>query len=150
MTSQGWDEDDLLEQLRTAVRHAGTPTPTMIAAGEAAFSWRTVDAELAALTHDSLADESVLVRSGTAAPRSLVFEGKQLSVELDETEDGLVGQLIPTTSGEVELLGPDGEELAHAEVDELGCFCFESSAVGPVRLRCRTESRVVLTDWFRL
>ena len=46
MTSQGWDEDDLLEQLRRAVRQAGTPTPTMIAAGQAAYSWRTVDAEL--------------------------------------------------------------------------------------------------------
>jgi hypothetical protein len=150
VTSQGWDEDDLLEQLRTAVRWAGAPTPTMIAAGEAAFSWRTVDAELAALTHDSLAEESVLVRGGDAAPRSLVFEGRQLSVELDEGEEGLVGQLLPPGSGEVTLLGPDGKELAHAEIDELGCFCFESAAAGPVRLRCRIGSRAVLTDWFRL
>jgi hypothetical protein len=150
VTSQGWDEDDLLEQLGTAVRWAGAPTPTMVAAGEAAFSWRTVDAELAALTHDSLAGESVLVRSGDAAPRSLVFEGRQLSVELDEGEDGLVGQLLPPASGEVVLLGPAGEELAHAQIDELGCFCFESSAAGPVRLRCRTGSGALLTDWFRL
>ena len=90
MTSQCWDEDDpLLKQLRAAVRQAGTPTPPMIAAGEAAFSWRTVDAELAALTHDSFADESGLVRS-SAAPRSLVFEGRELSVELDQTDDGPV------------------------------------------------------------
>ena len=34
VTSKGWDEDDLMEQLRTAVRQAGKPTPTMIAAGE--------------------------------------------------------------------------------------------------------------------
>jgi hypothetical protein len=150
VTSQGWDEEDLLEQLRAAVRRAGAPTPTMIAAGEAAFSWRTVDAELAALTHDSLAEESVLVRGGDAGPRSLVFEGRRLSVELDEAEEGLVGQLLPPASGEVFLLGPGGEELAHAEIDELGCFCFQSSAAGPVRLRCRTGSGAVLTDWFRL
>jgi hypothetical protein len=122
----------------------------MIAAGEAAFSWRTVDAELAALSHDSLADDSVLVRSGDAAPRSLVFEGTQLSVEIDETDDGLVGQLLPPTSGAVTLMGPGGEELAQAEIDELGCFCFESSAVGLIRLRCRTASHALLTDWFRL
>jgi hypothetical protein len=150
VTSQGWDDDDLLAQLRTAVGRAGRPTPTMIAAGEAAFSWRTVEAELAALTHDSLADESVLVRSGAAVPRSLVFEGRQVSVEMEEGDDGLVGQVLPPTSGEAALLGPDGEELAHAEIDGLGCFCFESSAAGPVRLRCRIGSRAVLTDWFRL
>ncbi|MGK5113658.1 hypothetical protein [Geodermatophilus sp. CPCC 205506] len=149
MTSQNSDEDDLLlAQLRTAVRQAGTPTPTMVAAGQAAFSWRTVDAELAALSHDSLADESALVRS-SAAPRSLVFEGRELSVELDETDDGLVGQLVPPTSGEAALLGPDGE-LGQAEIDELGCFCFETSSVGLVRLRCRTSSGVLMTDWFRL
>jgi hypothetical protein len=150
VTSQGWDEDDLLEQLRTAVRQAGAPTPTMIAAGQAAFSWRTIDAELVALTHDSLADESVLVRSSDAAPRSLVFEGRERSVELDETEDGLVGQLVPPTSGEVALLSPGGEEIAHAAIDELGCFCFESSPAGPVRLRCQTDSGALLTEWFRL
>jgi hypothetical protein len=98
VTAQGWDEDDLLEQLRTAVRGAGVPTPTMVAAGEAAFSWRTVDAELAALTHDSLVGGSVLVRGGDAVPRSLVFEGRRLSVELDEAEEGLVGQLRPPAS----------------------------------------------------
>ena len=150
MTSQGFDEDDLLEQLRTAIRRAGTPTPAMIAAGRAAFSWRTVDAELAALTHDSLADPSVLVRSTGPASRSLVFEGRQLSVELDETEDGLVGQLLPPASGEVTLLGPDEQELAQTHIDELGCFCFGSSVDGPVRLRCRTASHALLTDWFRL
>lgn len=149
MTSQGWDEDDaLLDQLRAAVQHAGTPTPIMIAAGAAAFSWRSVDADLAALTHDSLTEESVLVRS-SAAPRSLVFEGRQLSVELDETDDGLVGQLVPPSSGEVTLLGPE-VALGRAQVDELGCFSFPTSAVGLVRLRCETPSGVLMTDWFRL
>jgi hypothetical protein len=150
VTSQIWDEDDLLEQLRTAVRQAGTPTPAMIAAGESAFSWRMIDAELIALTRDWLVHESVLVRSGDVGPRCLVFEGGQLSLEIEETEDGLVGQLLPPTSGVVALLTPNAEERAHAAIDELGCFCFESSAVGPVRLRCRTASRELLTDWFRL
>jgi hypothetical protein len=150
VTPQGWDEDDLLEQLGAALRYAGTPTPAMIAAGQAAFSWRTVDAELVALTHDSLADEALLVRSSEAAPRSLLFEGGQLSVELDKSDDGLVGQLLPPTLGEAALLGPDGKELETAAIDELGCFCFESSALGPVRLRCQTVAGVLLTEWFRL
>jgi hypothetical protein len=149
MTASGWDEDDtLLDELATAVRQAGAPTPTMTAAGYAAYSWATVDAELLALTHDSLVEEAVGVR-GASGPRDLVFEGTQVSVELEQDPDCLIGQLVPPTTGEVSLLGPDGE-LARTDVDELGRFRFERSVAGLVRLRCSTSSGVLLTDWVRL
>jgi hypothetical protein len=149
MTASGWDEDDtLLDELATAVRQAGAPTPTMTAAGYAAYSWATVDAELLPLTHDSLIEEAVGVR-GASGPRDLVFEGTQVSVELEQDPDCLVGQLVPPTTGEVSLLGPDGE-LARTDVDELGRFRFERSVAGLVRLRCSTSSGVLLTDWVRL
>jgi hypothetical protein len=145
-----WDDDDrLLDELRTAVRQAGSPTATMTAAGYAAFSWRTVDAELAALAYDSVRDELAAVRGPSAPPRTLVFTGAQVSVELERTETCLVGQFVPPTSAEVTLWGPDGV-LATASADELGCFDFESPPGGPVRLHCRTSSGVLLTDWFRL
>jgi len=121
----------------------------MIAAAQAAYFWRTVDAELAALTHDSLTDTSTLVRGGSAAPRTLVFESESMSVELEQTEEGLVGQLVPPSHGEVTLQGPDGE-LGHATIDELGCFCFDRAPHGTVRLHCRTYSGVVVTHWVRL
>ena len=149
MTASGWDEDDtLLDELATAVRQAGAPTSTMTAAGYAAYSWATVDAELLALTHDSLVEEAVGVR-GASGPRDLVFEGTQVSVELEQDPDCLIGQLVPPTTGEVSLLGPDGE-LARTDVDELGRFRFERSVAGLVRLRCSTSSGVLLTDWVRL
>jgi hypothetical protein len=45
MTAPRWDDDDrLLDELRAALRQAGPPTPTMTAAGHAAFSWGSVDA----------------------------------------------------------------------------------------------------------
>lgn len=144
-----WDEDDdLLEQLRTAVRQAGEPTPAMIAAASAALSWATVDAELAALTHDSLVDADVGVR-GASGPRDLVFEGAQLVVELEQDPDCLVGQFVPPTSGEVTVLHPGGE-LARTDVDEWGRFRFDRAVTGVVRLRCSTSSGVLLTDWMRL
>ena len=121
----------------------------MRAAAQAAYSWRTVDAELAALTQDSLTDEAVLVRGGPAVPRALVFEGSDVSVELEHTEDGLVGQLVPPSDGEVTLLGPDGE-LGHATVDELGCFSFDPAPHGLVRLRCQTATVRMITEWIRL
>jgi hypothetical protein len=150
MTTPGPDEDQrLLQDLRAAVRWAGGPTPRMRAAAAAAYSWRTVDAELAALTQDSLTDEPSLVRGGAAGPRTLVFEGASTTVELEQTEEGLVGQLDPPTGGGVTLEGPSGE-LGHAEADELGCFRFDPAPHGVVRLRCRTSSGVLVTSWVRL
>ncbi|MGY1617397.1 hypothetical protein ACI797_11725 [Geodermatophilus sp. SYSU D00691] len=150
MTAPGTDPDGrLVDDLRAALRGAGTPTPTMVAAAEAAFAWRTVDAELVALTHDSVAEERALVRGTVSGPRSLVFEGARLSVELEHTDEGLIGQIIPAVVGDVTALAPDGE-LGRDEVDELGCFRFDGRFAGLVRLRCRTQNGTVVTDWVRL
>ena len=149
MTASGRDEDDdLLDELRAAVRHAGTPSAATLAAARAAFSWRTVDAELAALTHDSLVDVPVGQRGASAGPRDLVFEGRESSVEVARDEDCLVGQLVPAGPGHVSLLRPDGE-VDRTEVDEFGRFRFERSVTGPARLRCTTPSGVVVTEWVR-
>jgi hypothetical protein len=142
------DDDRLLEELRAALRRAGPPTPAMIAAGRAAFSWGSVDAELAVLTHDSLRDGLAGVRGAAAPPRTLIFTGAEVSVEVEQTETDLTGQLIPPTSGEVGLWSLDGE-VAALTTDELGCFDFECPPGGLVRLRCRTTSGVLVTDWFR-
>lgn len=149
MDAHGWSDDQLLAALGEATRHAGEPTATMAAAAEAAFSWRTIDAELAALTYDSLADEAVLVRDAGATSRQLVFEGEGLGVELEHTPDGLVGQLVPPVAGTVTLLGPAGE-LASVEADDLGLFRFEGPRRGPVRLRCVTGTDDILTDWVQV
>jgi hypothetical protein len=143
------EDQRLLQDLRAAVRSAGAPTPGMMAAAEAAYSRRTVDGELAALTYDSLTDTSVLLRGGLAGPRTLVFESNSMSVHVEQTEEGMVGQLVPPTDGEVTLQGPQGE-LGHASVDELGCFCFDRTPHGTVRLQCRTSSGAVVTHWVRL
>jgi hypothetical protein len=143
------DDDRLLEELRAALREAGPPTPTMLAAGRAAFSWASVDAELATLTHDSSEDELAGVRGPTEPPRTLVFQAGQVSVEVELTDTGLVGQLVPPASGEVVLCRPDGD-LAPVSVDELGCFHVERPPSGLVRLRCRVPAGVLLTDWIRI
>ena len=149
MDGQGWSDDALLAELAEATRRAGEPTPTMAAAADAAYSWRTIDAELAALTYDSMADEAALVRDAGTTTRQLVFEGEALSVELEHTPDGLVGQLVPPAPGTVTLLGPGGE-LASADADELGLFRFYVAPHGPVRLRCATGTDEILTDWVQV
>jgi hypothetical protein len=138
-----------LEELRAALRQAGAPTPLMTAAGEAAFSWRSVDAELAVLSEVSAAAESEMVRGAPTEPRTLEFQGTHLSVELEETEAGLVGQLVPPTPGHATLLGPDGE-LGQVTADELGCFTLDPPSGQLMRVRCETPTGALITEWFRL
>ena len=72
MRTARWDDDDgLLGELRAAVRRAGTATPGMAAAADAAFAWRDVDAELAVLSAEAAVAESALVRGTSTAPRTL-------------------------------------------------------------------------------
>ncbi len=149
MTTAPRDDDRLLEDLRAALLQAGEPTPTMTAAAEAAFSWRTIDAELAVLSEDSAAADPARVRSAPAGPRTLEFQGAHLSVEFEETETGLVGQLVPPTPGQITLLGPGGE-LGQASADELGCFILDHPSGDLVRVRCETPSGALITEWFRL
>jgi hypothetical protein len=150
MTTAPWDDDEwLLGELRAAVQQAGTPTPGMTAAAEAAFSWRTVDAELAVLSEEAATAESALVRGDPTAPRILEFRTAQLSVELEQTESGLVGQLVPPTPGRVTLLGRGGE-LGRADADELGCFTLDHVSGALVRVRCDTPSGALVTEWFHL
>lgn len=149
MESQDWSDDRLLAELGEATQRAGEPTDTMAAAADAAFSWRTIDAELAALTYDSMADEAVLVRDAGTSARHLVFEAEGLGVELEQTADGLVGQLVPPAPGTVTLLGPTGD-LASIEADALGCFRIEGAPRGPVRLRCVSGTDEILTDWVQV
>lgn len=154
MSGNRWQDDDrLLEELGEALRCAGPATAAMIAAGAAAYSWRTVDAELAALSYDSLLDGELLMRGGaigaTLPWRSLVFEGQDLSVDVEFTPDALVGQLLPPVAGEVVVLTAAGE-VGRTLVDESGSFTLPSPPSGPIKLRCETSAGVLVTGWVRV
>src|SRR5262245_59035766 len=63
--SPGWTDDELLQELRAALREEPVDE-SVIRAAQAAFTWRTVDAELELLSLDA-ADElaaGALVRGG--------------------------------------------------------------------------------------
>lgn len=155
--SQNNDNDEidpdeaLFAELNDALRRLDPLPPRLAAAARAAFSWRTIDAELAALTHDTLLDDDrvAAIRSGDT-PRLLTFDGEGLSAEVEATDVGrrrqLAGQLVPPQPGEVEIADPGGERLV--DVDEVGCFFVDDLPPGPVRLRCRTRAgRIFQTPW---
>lgn len=119
------DDDALLEDLATLLGPQHEPPPAVLHAAREVFTWRTVDAEIAALTYDSLLDDAPAGVRAAAQPRILTFEadGITIEVELDATPSGrrLLGQLVPAQAAELELL-VDGEVLAVSSADAMGRF----------------------------
>jgi hypothetical protein len=150
------DDDALLDELRHVVAQLDPiPEPVRIAA-RAALEWRTLDAELAALVHDSAVDEPLLAVRGAVGPRALTFETSDLTIEVEAEATGaagglrLVGQLVPPQPAEIAVR--HGEDLTAVRADERGRFAAHGIAPGPVSLRCRLDGapgagRLVETGW---
>src|ERR687888_196743 len=111
------DEDEsLLREFRAMVGRVDPVPPRLKETARAALSWRTVDAELAQLTFDSLAVESTaaLVRGGQGI-RLLSFEVARrpglvitLEVPVAGARRRLVGQLNPPQAAQMEVRQPHG------------------------------------------
>jgi hypothetical protein len=118
-----------------------------IRAAQAAFTWRTVDAELEILSLETELEVSGAARvRGTGAPRMFAFHGERLSVEIEIDDDGIVGQLTPPGPARVTLVTTDGPQAAVA-ADEVGCFSLPPPPPGPMRLDCQRGSERFLTEW---
>ena len=149
------NDDELLEVLARAVQ-ATEPVPAeVVAAAKASFTWRTIEAELAELTFDSVADTDALAGvRGPGGPRALTFEHDDVVVELDVTEDAgrrtLVGHITPAPLDGVELHQAAATEPVRLEADSFGRFRVPGLAAGPFRLLCRFRQDArssVLTQW---
>ncbi|MBB2921586.1 hypothetical protein [Cellulomonas cellasea] len=149
MAHHGWTDDEtLLTELRAALGPGARVDERQLEAARAAFTWRTVDAELASLTYDSLLDDRVLVRGTATAPRSLVFDSVDLTVELEVTAGRVVGQLVPPGPGEV-ALETESAQGGPVPTDDAGCFTLATDPGARIRLRCTTPTTTVVTDWVR-
>jgi hypothetical protein len=145
-------DDELLAELRAALREE-TVDDSVVQAAEAAFSWRTVDADLELLSLDTsawLADAAPVRGGDPVLPRTLVFRGERrgerLSVEVEIDRAGIFGQLVPPQPGEVTLVTAAGPQ-ATTTADEVGCFAFPAGTSGPVRLECHLDADRFVTEW---
>ena len=121
----------------------------LIRAAQAAFTWRTVDADLEILsleTELAVSDTALVRDAGQGSPRTFTFHGERLSVEIEIDNDGVVGQLTPPGPARVTLVTPDGPQAA-ADADEVGCFTLPAPPSGPMRLDCQRGSDRFLTEW---
>jgi hypothetical protein len=137
------DDRQLLALLRSALATDGDPTvaevpPTVLPpnvrdAALAAWSWRTVDEELAELAYDSGAEPELAGVRGDTRHRQLTFEwdGSTLEVELYGRE--LLGQVLPGRRVRVRLSTPDGQG-PELDSDDRGRFRAEEVPSGVFRL----------------
>jgi hypothetical protein len=148
------DDAWLEEELRGLAARLEPVPDRLVQAAVDAYAWRTVDADLAELVFDSLADqdEAALVR-GRQQERLLSFRAGGLTIEVEVTAAGpsrrLIGQLVPPQRAEVEIRHQD--EVVTLITDEFGRFIAESLPAGPVSLRCgpadQAHRSAVVTDW---
>ena len=142
------DDDVLAAELGEVLRERDPMPASVLHAARGAFAWRTVDADLAVLSLDSLLEATAGVRGG--GDRQLTFEADRLSLEVDVVDGGrrVVGQVVPPQLGEIQLEGP--HTRSSAAIDDRGQFTL-SVWNGPARLRFRpTAGPAVVTDWVTL
>lgn len=152
------DGDALLSELQCLLDRVDPVPPLLLEQVRRSFCWRTVDAELAELSYDSLVDRpaALAVRSGDPGlePRMLSFgavvDGADLSIEVEASATAdrytLVGQIYPAGATAVQVEAGDGGST-EVPVDELGRFFIEPVPRGPVRLRIDHVGRLVQTTW---
>lgn len=142
-----WSDDELLAAVKDL-----SDSQVPFGANEAAmelFTWRTVDAELAALTADSAMEELVSVRAASEA-HTLTFAAQDIEVIIQITERAgqrqMLGQLVPGRPAQV--LVRQGELVHTVEADGLGRFVIDDLGPrGPLSLRCSWSEGAVITDW---
>jgi hypothetical protein len=152
MPWRNWnDDDELLLDIGEALR----PEPgeaQVLAAARQVQAWRTADIHraLAALLYDSELDRTAAVRGPlSGAPRNLVFALGELRVEIELSDHGIEGQLIPPEPGEVRLINEAGL-VTETTADEVGCFTFPVRRTGPIRIECQVSGRRIATEWITI
>jgi len=134
-----WDDERLLAALKEALEADEAVPPEFIELGKNAYAWHNIDAELAQLTYDSSREPQagLSLRAEAASIRALTFTSAHLTIELEVSEDSVLGQVIPAQPGVVEIQGRDAA-IASTEADEVGCFLIRPIPDSPFRLRFRT------------
>lgn len=146
-------DDALLAELSAAVAVHDPVPAALLDAAKASLTWRTIDAELAALAFDSSVDESpVLVRGPASDEQLLTFETDELAVDLQVSKRGdgrrLVGQIAPAGVAEIEVRTGSGVVVTVSS-DELGRVPAVDVPAGSLSLRILRagETNPIVTDW---
>ncbi|WP_344775520.1 hypothetical protein [Nocardioides panacisoli] len=154
-----WDEmtdDELLAALGEAVAERSAVSERRREAARSAYTWRSVDQELAELLHDSALDAGAAVRSSADVPRSISFGRSGLTLEIEVEGDSVLGEVVgegaasdPTQPTTVTLLRPGGDER-QVETDAAGFFRLPDIGPGPTRFIVERAGWTLTTPWVTL
>ncbi|MEU6372754.1 hypothetical protein [Streptomyces sp. NPDC046909] len=145
---EGFDLGPLEEELRRAAAILDPVPAELRQIAVAAYALHDLDARIAELTFDSVVD-AIPVRGATDVPRMLTFRAGEVTVDVEVTGDGLMGQVLPPQQALIEVLtGP--QSGAPLVADDMGRFTGDAPPVGPFALRLRTGGEVVVTEWLRV
>jgi hypothetical protein len=148
-------EGRLLAEAVAVLRRAERVPADVVAAANAAFSWRSTALAIADLEFDSVlddADDDDLARvRDIGTDRRLRFRGSNSVVEVTVIESGrrLVGRIEPPLPGRILLCRPGGSTNA-CDVDALGQFFFDAVPRGAISLRPVPADPALLgfeTEW---
>jgi hypothetical protein len=145
--SPSTDDEGLMEELAQAMAQVTEVPDHRREAARAAFSWRTIDEELLALTHDSLELADAAVR-GALAVRTLGFESDGLSLEIEVDGDRVYGQVLDVDVDELVVESVD-DGSQNVPVDSSGVFSVVVPA-GPVRFGILVDGVLRRTPWIVL
>ncbi|MFC9279806.1 hypothetical protein [Streptomyces collinus] len=145
--ADGFDGDLLEAELRRAAAELDPVPVELRQLALEAYALHDLDAQIAELTFDSLVD-ALPVRGVPDAPRMLTFRAGGLSVDVEVTEEGLIGQVLPPQSARIEVLGGP-QTVRPVPVDTLGRFTSDHAPTGPFALRLRAGGEVIVTEWLR-
>ncbi|GHJ43441.1 hypothetical protein Cs7R123_07830 [Catellatospora sp. TT07R-123] len=144
------DDDDgwLLEALAQAARQCDPLPDSSFRVAAGAFALRSLDADLADLTFDTLAEAGQPVRS-SAQPRLLTFQHGPFTIELELTGTGsahhLIGQVLPAGPARLDIRA--GARTVAVAADELGRFACADLPPGPLSVRLYAAGHDIVTDW---
>lgn len=152
MTTPLADDALLAELARLLARVDPVPDEVTLAA-RSALAWRSMDAELAELLHDSALEVEPLagVRSTGGGWRALTFEtpdGVAVEVEVaaERSKRAIIGQIVPPARAKVIIRFPGADFPVTA--DDLGRFQADGLRPGPISLRCEfADGRAIETGW---
>ncbi len=144
-----WSDDDLMAELAEAVAEESAVIDRRREAARAAFTWRSVDAELMELLHDSALEAGAAVRGAGDPGRMLSFGRGGLIVELEVGAGAVTGQVLPAQDATL-TLQTTGTEDRTVAADGAGFFRIEEVGSGPVRFVVTTSEHTLTTAWVTL
>ena len=145
-----FDDDDALERIlgKSLALDQQVP-PEWREAARAAYTWRTIDAELLALTHDSAVEAGAAVR-GPGEARTVAFTGGGMTLEVELSDRQIMGQLTAPGGSEVVFESVDGRTRS-TSIDDSGFFSLPGEDHGLVRFAVRPEGGArLVTQWIVL